>query len=246
MALRLSRRGLIAGATAVAVAVSGAAAPSTVTMLAGPVAVAETALPVPGFAGYIPPALLGQPITLVATVEAGTEGQIEFVQDNGTVLGVGEIKPATASDGTPIGRAEVTWTAPKAGTYKIKARVLGSAGTQGEFSELFDVAVGTPGSSVDVEVDGELNRDQIIAATLGIGASLVALLGGHSTIPAIEAATTHAQKQLGIYNEDLAKKVKQALPMVGGLLGGIGLITSLAFLIKALVDGKITVTSSRS
>lgn len=242
MAFTLSRRGIAAAATAVALAAAGMTVPTTTHLLSGSAAVAgaeTTVLPVPGFAGYEPPAVVGGKVKLVATVEKGIEGKVEFSLENGTVLGSGDIDNSGA-----VGRAEYFWAVPTAGTHKVKARILANDGTTSDYTELFNVTALNSGSSVHVDVENEINTDLVIASILGIGASLVALLGSRSTIAALEATTTHVQQQLGIYNEDLAKRVKQALPMVGSVVGGAGLITALGLLIKALVDSKISVTSS--
>ncbi|GAB3073212.1 hypothetical protein [Corynebacterium aquatimens] len=270
MTLHSARRALIAGATAASVVVAGLTAPSSAlakdlngataevtetidtdiiedtedvdSVDIGPELVSALGQPVPAFAGFIPPAVLGGVTKLLAKVDPGTVGQVQFVLENGTPLGAGDIDAD--------GNASYDWTAVKTGTYRIKARVLGPADAtgirpEGPFTELFDVHVLRPGSSINVEVEGGVDNTAGIGGALGIAASLVLLLGSQTYIPFLNSVITTSQKQLGIFNEDLANQVQRGLPMVGGVLGLIALAASIGTLAKAGVDGSLKVTSSK-
>lgn len=222
----------IAGLTAATILAVGTAAPT----YADPAPAIESQTPPPAYAGYNPPAIVDQPTTLAAKVAAGTVGDIRFAAEDGTVLGSAPISP----DGT----AELPHTFTKTGPHKLKAAVV-TNGAVGDYSELYTVTVVRPGSSARIDVNGELDTTTLTAATVGLLASLVALIGSHSNIPAINATITHVQKSLGIWNEPLAGQVQRALPVVGTVVGGAGLIASIVELAKVLKAGEVEVTSSR-
>ncbi|WP_143341268.1 hypothetical protein [Corynebacterium urinipleomorphum] len=195
----------------------------------------ENARP-PAFAGYVPPAVVNVPTTLQATTTAGTQGEIRFMLEDGTVLGSAPVNPE--------GTAELKHTFTRTGQHKVKAAVV-TNGIIGDYTELFTVTVVRPGSSTRIDVASELDTASLAAAALGVAASLVVLIGSHSNIPAINATITQVQKQLGIWNQDLAAQVQQAMPAVGTLVGGAGLIASIVQLTEVLKAGNLTVTSSK-
>lgn len=228
--MRINR--VIAGLTAATMLAVTTTAPA----YAEPTLAAESQTRPPAYAGYNPPAVVNQPTELTAQVTAGTLGEVRFALEDGTILGSAPINP----DGT----ASVNHTFAKAGQYRVKAAVVAS-GVEGAYSELYTVTVLRPGSSARIDVNGELDTDSLAAAALGVAASLVVLIGGYSNIPAINATITQVQKQLGIWNERLAIQVQQAMPVVGTVVGGAGLIASIVELTKILQEGKVTVVSSQ-
>lgn len=222
----------VAGLTAASMLAMGTAVPT----YADPAPAVESQAQAPAFAGYNPPAVVNQPTTLVAKVTAGTEGEVRFTLDDGT--------PLTTAPISPDGTASAQYTFNKAGQRKIKAAVM-TDGVVGEYTEPYTVTVVRPGSSARIDVNGELNTDAVLAASLGLAASLVVLIGGFSRIPAVNATITQVQKQLGIYNEGIALQVERGLPVAGTLVGGAGLIASIVPLVQALKQAEVTVTSSR-
>lgn len=66
--------------------------------------------------------------------------------------------------------------------------------------------------------------------------SLALAIGSQAQIPALKELNTNVQKQLGIFNPELAAKAENAIGIAGGLVGAAGLISSLGLLIYPFFD----------
>ncbi|MGI0542572.1 hypothetical protein KIP68_09810 [Corynebacterium aquatimens] len=100
---------------------------------------------------------------------------------------------------------------------------------------------GDKGSSVTAE-----GRGVIIGSTIGALLSLAVLIGSQTNIQGINAAIDNVQRQLGIYNPQLASEVKNGLPIFGAIAGIAGLIGAIVPVALGVKDGKITFTVKKT
>lgn len=134
------------------------------------------------------------------------------------------VKGAKAGDTVRVqGNSDVI-TADEEGKFEVPASWIPEDGK-------FDVVVTDKDgkeTTFTVDVDKgtatkKLNSKEIATAVGGSLASVALMIASFLPIPGLKEMTTNVQKQLGIFNPQLAGAADRALPFVGTILGIVGL-----------------------
>lgn len=152
------------------------------------------------------------------------DGKLKFTNDDGASI----FKPGSQINLVREDGQKVTVIADENGAFPVPE---GLANVQ-------TVTFSGPGNfeevtyTVDLEkktVKKNMTTAQIAGTVIGAVLGTVGLLGSVVQLSGIAKFNTDLQKQLGIYNPQIAKQVEQAMPAVSGVLGlaGLGLVIGL-------------------
>lgn len=164
-------------------------------------------------------------LVLSTMVQPNQNVTFEIKDENGDIVAMRGVK----SDRN--GNARMNYAFDEGGNYTV--RVLDAAGNPIANSTVKaepKATVPTPDGTSKLDPNC---RNAIIGGVVGSVLSMVLAAASQVHIPGIQQAITNIQKQLGIFNPQLAGAVERALPVAGGAAGFIGLATSIGLTVKA-------------